>query len=123
MKMNQWQFQLLLSRNEGEYYDEFYPMDKNDDMFKGYDVDGSDDKFAHSQTREAKEISHFLTQFKNQHSKHRLHVTDTGNLVIQNVVREDKGSYICRATNMVGSKSSEEAILSVHGMLLKCGQV
>ena len=92
-------------------------------MFKDYDIDGKDDRFAQSPTREAKEISHFLTQFKNQHSKHRLHVTDTGNLVIRKVTREDKGSYVCRATNMVGSKSSEEAVLSVHGRLLYFNQI
>ena len=93
-------------------------MDKTDYNLIDYDnenLESTDDKFAHPQTSEAKEISNFLSQFKKQTSKKRWHVTDTGNLVIRKVSRDDKGSYVCRASNMVGSKSSEAAVLSVHG--------
>ena len=71
--------------------------------------------FGEPQSREAKEISNYLTKFHNQDTRHRLHVSESGNLVLEHVTRADKGSYVCKATNMVGSKSSEAAILSVHG--------
>ena len=93
-------------------------MDKTDYSLKDYNDENllsTDNIFAQPQTSEAKEISNFLNQFKKQTSKKRLHVTDTGNLLIRKVSRDDKGSYVCRASNMVGSKSSEAAILSVHG--------
>jgi len=44
-----------------------------------------------------------------------LQVTESGNLVIQNVQKSDDGDYICRAVNMVGSKDSEPAKLTVLG--------
>ena len=95
-----------------------YSIDKNSNVIDDYNsdiLDPTDDRISKPQSREAKEISNFLTQFKKQTSKQRLHVTESGNLVLRKVTREDKGSYVCRATNMVGSKSSEEAFLSVHG--------
>ena len=85
------------------------------DDYDSHTSDSTADIFSKPQSREAKEISNFLTQFKKETSKQRLHVTESGNLVLRKVTREDKGSYVCRATNMVGSKSSEEAFLSVHG--------
>ena len=93
-------------------------MDKTEYSLNNYDDKNSEstnNEFAQPQTSEAKEISNFLSQFKKQTSKKRWHVTDTGNLVIRKVSRDDKGSYVCRASNMVGSKSSEAAVLSVHG--------
>ena len=71
--------------------------------------------FGQPQSREAKEISNYLTKFHNQDTRNRFYISESGNLVLKHVTREDKGSYVCKATNMVGSKSSEAAILSVHG--------
>ena len=85
------------------------------DDYDSHTSDSTADIFSKPQSREAKEISNFLTQFKKETSKQRLHVTESGNLVLRKVTREDKGRYVCRASNMVGSKSSEEAFLSVHG--------
>ena len=42
-------------------------------------------------------------------------VTESGNLVIHNTQKSDAGEYVCRAVNMVGSKDSEPAKLSVQG--------
>ena len=110
---------MFICRNDDYYYDELYPKEKSHGAFEDYETGTFDIRqkgFAHSQTLESKEISNYLIQFNNnQDSKHRKHITESGNLVLRHVTREDKGSYVCRASNMVGSKSSEAAILSVHG--------
>ena len=56
--------------------------------------DSTDDIFSSPQSREAKEISNFLTQFKKQTSKQRLHVTESGNLVIRKVTREEEPNIV-----------------------------
>ena len=71
---------------EDYYYDEAYTAGKDEDAI-------AHDDFNHN----------------------RVQITTSGNLILQKVTKADKGSYVCRATNMVGSKSSESAILSVHG--------
>ena len=45
----------------------------------------------------------------------RMEITHSGNLVLKSVAKEDEGDYVCRATNMVGTRDSESARLSVHG--------
>ena len=51
----------------------------------------------------------------NKGNRPQAQITGDGNLILRHVTKEDKGSYVCRATNMVGSKNSEAAVLSVHG--------
>ena len=87
-------------------------------MFQDYDIRNlhvGEIGTGQSQTGVSKEISNFLSKFNQKDSKHRTHITESGNLVLRQVTREDKGSYVCRATNMVGTKNSEAALLSVHG--------
>ena len=113
-------YYFTISRNEDYYYDE-YSTENDDDVFNDYNIRRlHDGEFGNgqSQTGVSKEISNYLAKFNHQDSKHRIHITDSGNLVLRQVTREDKGSYVCRATNMVGTKSSEVAILSVHGKKL-----
>ena len=50
-------------------------------------------------------------------SSKRITKTDTGNLVIRDVEKSDDGEYICRAENLVGTRDSDPARLSVHGEL------
>ena len=50
-----------------------------------------------------------------QSAKHKAQITNSGNLILHHVTKADRGSYVCRAMNMVGSRDSEAAILSVHG--------
>ena len=45
----------------------------------------------------------------------RLEVAPSGDLVLHRVTKTDEGDYVCRASNMVGTKDSESARLSVHG--------
>ena len=101
-------------RSDEYYYDEdLYSREIDDGRYEDYN--SKPIVFAQPQSREAKEISNYSTKFHNQDTRHRLHVSESGNLVLEHVTRVDKGSYVCKATNMVGSKSSEAAILSVHG--------
>eukprot|EP00092_Neocalanus_flemingeri_P031723 GFUD01034457.1.p1 GENE.GFUD01034457.1~~GFUD01034457.1.p1 ORF type:complete len:1341 (+),score=224.87 GFUD01034457.1:285-4307(+) len=47
-------------------------------------------------------------------SSKRISKTETGNLVIRDVEKSDSGEYFCRAENMVGTRDSDVARLSVH---------
>ena len=47
-------------------------------------------------------------------SSKRIRKTETGNLVIRDVEKSDAGEYFCRAQNMVGTRDSDVARLSVH---------
>lgn len=60
-----------------------------------------------------------VTWFKNKKpldltSSKRIRKTDTGNLVIMEVEKSDTGDYFCKADNLLGSKKSNSAHLSVH---------
>jgi len=44
----------------------------------------------------------------------RIHISETGNLVIKDVEKTDAGDYVCQAANMAGSRESDVATLSVH---------
>ena len=48
-------------------------------------------------------------------SSKRIRVTETGNLVIRDAEKSDAGEYYCRAENMVATRDSDVARLSVHG--------
>ena len=103
---------------EDYYYDESYTKNKEWDSLEDYNFDHLDAKqggLEPSKSHASKEISNYLTRFNKQGTRHRAHITTSGNLILRQVTRADKGSYVCRATNMVGSKSSEAATLSVHG--------
>ena len=105
---------MLSYRSDDYYYDELYPRENEYGSFEDYEngqLNAGEDEFGQLQNRE----SHEKYNFMNQDTKHRVQVTESGNLVLRHVTRQDKGSYVCRATNMVGSKSSEAATLSVHG--------
>ena len=47
-------------------------------------------------------------------SSKRIRQTETGNLVIRDVEKSDAGEYFCSAENMVGTRKSDVARLSVH---------
>ena len=47
-------------------------------------------------------------------SSKRIRKTETGNLVIRDTEKSDAGEYYCRAENLVGSRDSDVARLSVH---------
>ena len=47
-------------------------------------------------------------------SSKRIRQTETGNLVIRDVEKSDAGEYFCQAENMVGTRTSDVARLSVH---------
>ena len=47
-------------------------------------------------------------------SSKRIRFTDTGSLVIRDVENSDTGEYFCRAENLVTSRDSDVARLSVH---------
>ena len=47
-------------------------------------------------------------------SSKRIRFTDTGSLVIRDAENSDTGEYFCRAENLVGSRDSDVARLSVH---------
>ena len=47
-------------------------------------------------------------------SSKRIRLTDTGSLVIRDAENSDTGEYFCRAENLVGSRDSDVARLSVH---------
>ena len=103
---------------EDYYYDDLYTNDKEEESLDDYDFDNLDVSqggLEQSRSHASKEISNYLTRFSKQGTRHRAHITTSGNLILRQVTRADKGNYVCRATNMVGSKSSEPATLSVHG--------
>ena len=52
-------------------------------------------------------------------SSKRIRMSESGNLVIRDVEKSDDGDYVCRAENMVGSRDSDVAHLSVHGELVR----
>ena len=45
----------------------------------------------------------------------RISISDQGNLVVRDASKSDAGLYVCRAHNMVGTRSSEPAKLRVLG--------
>lgn len=46
----------------------------------------------------------------------RTFVSAKGNLTISPVTKADQGSYICRASSPLGTRDSQEALLTVKGM-------
>ena len=42
-------------------------------------------------------------------------MSDTGSLVVHGAVKSDTGDYVCVAQNLVGTRESQVARLSVHG--------
>ena len=48
-------------------------------------------------------------------SEGRVSVSEQGNLVIRDAGQSDAGDYVCRAHNMVGTRTSEPAELIVLG--------
>ena len=44
-------------------------------------------------------------------------MSPSGDLILHHVTKTDEGDYVCRASNMVGTRDSENARLSVHGKI------
>ena len=48
----------------------------------------------------------------------RIHIHDNGDLVINMATLQDAGEYVCIASNIAGTKSSDPALLTIIGKIL-----
>ena len=44
-------------------------------------------------------------------------ISTKGNLTISPVIKADQGSYVCRAVHPLGTRDSQEAVLTVKGIV------
>lgn len=49
------------------------------------------------------------------HKKNRVHIEETGDLIIRHVLASDEGKYQCVAHNMAATRESPAISLSVYG--------